>query len=210
MADLNRFRNIETDFRKFRFFAVLCIGVSLVIVALVSYSSIRMVSDATNKVYILDNGKTLLAAFKTNADENRPAEAKSHAKRLLNLIFSMSPDKALIDENIAQAVYLGDTSVYATIANLKESKFYDRMIAATASSKLVFDSTSFNIDVSKYPYKIDVNCTNYITRSSVIEERKLYCSMDMRVVERSDNNPHGLIVEKFSPKSEIIKTYNRN
>ena len=210
MDQRNVFKDIELEFKKFRFFALLVAGFCIGISVLVLFNANSMVAKATDKIYVLDNGKTLLAAYKTNAEDNRPAEIRSHSKRLLNLLFSMGPDKAQIDDNISQALYLGDSSVYAIVSNLKESKFFDRMIAATASSKLIFDTASITVDISTYPYLVNIKCKNFITRTSVVEERDLFCSMDLRNVPRSDNNPHGLIVENLIAQSEIVNTFKRN
>ena len=204
------FKDIEVEHRKNRLISLGLIVACVAIVGIVMYNANKMVEKATNKVYVLDNGKTLLAAFKMNADDNRPAEIRSHTKKLLNLLFTIGPDKTQIDQNNAEVLYLGDSSVFAIINNMKEARYYDRMIAASASSKLVFDTGAIKIDFSVYPYAVQVDCKNFIVRTSTIEERKLTCNLRLRNVPRSDNNPHGLIAENFIANSIIETSQQRN
>lgn len=130
------FKDIESEHRRNRVVVIALVAACVLIVGIVMYNANKMVQAATDKVYILENGKALLAAYKMNADDNRPAEIRSHTKRLLNLLFSIGPDKTQIDQNISEALYLGDSSVYSIVGNMKEARYYDRMIAASAAASL--------------------------------------------------------------------------
>ena len=207
---IKMFRDIEVEHQRNRVGVIAIFAACVIICGMAFFFATNMVKEATNKVYIMENGKALLAAYKTNAEDNRPAEIRDHTKRLLSLLFTISPDKTQIDQNIRDVLYLGDSSVSAVISNMKEARYYDRMIAASASSKLIFDS-SFNIkiDYSVYPYRVDVKCKNFIIRTSTVEERVLTCSMTLLNIARSDNNSHGLLAENFLVNSEVENTINR-
>lgn len=203
------FKDIESEFRARSIAMLMLLGAFIAGIAITMFFATKMVKEATNKVYVVENGKSLLAVYKTNADDNRPAEVRSVSKRLVSLLFTISPDKEQINDNIREAIYLGDSSVVSFVSNLKENKYYDKMIAASASSRVVFDTASIKADFSFYPYKVDILCKNIITRSSMVEERNLKCQFQLRNIPRSDNNPSGLLAERFIASAEIEKTIER-
>jgi conjugative transposon TraK protein len=210
MDKLKPLRNIEKEHKTNRLVVIVVVVLSFLFCIIVAIRSINYAEKATNKVYVVENGNSLLTAFKTNAEDNRPAEIKNHIKTLLNLLFTIAPDKEQIEKNQKEASFLGDSSVTNFISNMQEAKYYSHLIAASASSKLNFDSASFNVDYSKYPYIAEVVCKNIIVRPTNSEVRTLDVKMKLRNVPRSDNNPHGLIIEDFDPRTLDSLTYERN
>lgn len=69
-------KNIESSFRQVRLFtlvfAVLCFGV----VGVVVYKSYQFAEDQRKKIYVLDNGKSLMVALSQDMSINRPVEAR--------------------------------------------------------------------------------------------------------------------------------------
>ena len=64
------------------------------------------------KIYVLDQGKSLMLALSQDLSQNRPVEAREHTRRFHELFFSLSPDKSAIEENIRRALFLADRSAY--------------------------------------------------------------------------------------------------
>ena len=62
------------------------------------------------KIYVLDQGKSLMLALQQDVAQARPAEAKAHIRRFHELFFTNSPSKQQIDYNISEALNLADNS----------------------------------------------------------------------------------------------------
>ena len=52
------------------------------------------------KIYVLDEGKSLMLALSQDLEQNRPVEAREHVRRFHELFFTLSPDKNAIEGNI--------------------------------------------------------------------------------------------------------------
>ena len=82
--------NIETSFRQIRLyafvFAIVCVAVSGYAV----YASYSFAKEQREKIYVLDQGKSLMLALSQDASRNRPVEAREHVRRFHELFFSMA------------------------------------------------------------------------------------------------------------------------
>ena len=100
------FRNIENGFKQIRMyaiaFAVLCSGVSIFAVGYAYYFAEKQ----REKIYVLDNGKSLMLALSQDEKINRPVEAKEHVRRFHELFFNLAPDKKAIEDNTKRAFLL--------------------------------------------------------------------------------------------------------
>lgn len=184
--------------RKFRFTvyvllitALSMIGVSVYVFAISS----RLVERSRQKIYVLDNGKSLLAALREDITENRNAEARDHVKRFHELFFSMEPDKQYIESNIREALYLADRSAMQQYQSYKENNLYNQVIASDISMTLQTDS--IHLDFSTYPYGFTFFGKQKIVRKSNITIRRLITSGSLRNTSRTDNNPHGFLLENW-------------
>ena len=85
--------NIETSFRQIRLyafiFAIVCVAVSGYAV----YASYSFAKEQREKIYVLDQGKSLMLALSQDASKNRPVEAREHVRRFHELFFTIAPDK---------------------------------------------------------------------------------------------------------------------
>lgn len=83
------------------------------------------------KIYVLDEGKSLMLALSQDLEQNRPVEAREHVRRFHELFFTLSPDKSAIEGNIQRAMFLSDRSAYAHYVDLAEQGYYNRIIRET-------------------------------------------------------------------------------
>ena len=101
-------RNIENSFRQIRLyaiaFAVLCISV----VGYAVWQSYRFAEEQRQKIYVLDNGKSLMLALAQDASINRPVEAREQVRRFHELFFTLAPDKNAIESNMGSHKFYGD------------------------------------------------------------------------------------------------------
>ncbi len=184
--------------RKFRFTVYVLLTVSLVVIGLSSYIftlSIRMVEDSRQKIYVLDNGKSLLVALREDISENRDAEARDHVKRFHELFFTLEPDKEYIENNIREALYLADHSAMNQYRSFKENNVYNQVIASDISMTISTDS--IHLDFSSYPYSFTYFGKQKIVRTSNITLRNLETTGRLRNISRTDNNPHGFLMESW-------------
>ena len=197
--------------RKFRFIVYVLLVVSISLMGLSSYvftQSTRMVELSKQKIYVLDNGKSLLVALREDISENREAEARDHVKRFHELFFTLEPDKAYIENNIREALYLADRSAMEQYQAFKENNLYNRVIASDISMTLEADS--IQLDFSTYPYRFTFKGKQKIVRKSNITIRNLESSGLLRNISRTDNNPHGFLMEGWRiVKNNDLETIRR-
>ena len=182
--------------QKFRFTVYVLLVISLGITGLSTYVftlSAKMVETSKQKIYILDNGKSLLAALRENMTENREAEARDHVKRFHELFFTLEPDKEYIEKNVKEALYLADRSAMEQYQSFKENNMYNQVIASDISMTVQTDS--IRLDFTGYPYRFLYFGKQKIVRTSNITIRILETSGYLRNISRTDNNPHGFLMK---------------
>ena len=184
--------------RKFRFivYALVLVSLSLMgVSSFVFHESVKLVELSKKKIYVLDNGKSLLVALREDIRENRTAEARDHVKRFHELFFTLEPDKTYIENNVREALYLADRSAMEQYEAFKENNLYNQVIASDISMTLQTDS--IKLDFSSYPYRFTFIGKQKIVRKSNITIRSLRTSGDLRNISRTDNNPHGFLMENW-------------
>lgn len=184
--------------RKFRFTVYVLLVSSLSLVGISVYVitvSLNMVERSKQKIYVLDNGKSLLVALREDITENRNAEARDHVKRFHELFFTLEPDKEYIENNVREALYLADRSAMDQYQTFKENNVYNQVIASDISMTLQTDSIA--LDFSAYPYRFHFFGKQKIVRKSNITMRNLNTSGALRNISRTDNNPHGFLLENW-------------
>ena len=182
--------------RKFRFTVYVLFIVSLSLICISTYVftiSVKMVERSRQKIYVLDNGKSLLVALREDITENRNAEARHHVKRFHELFFTLEPDKEYIENNIREALHLADRSAMEQYQSFKENNVYNQVIASDISMTLQTDS--IQLEFSGYPYRFTFFGKQKIVRKSNITIRNLKTSGHIRNISRTDNNPHGFLME---------------
>ena len=192
-------KNIETSFKQIRIiaivFVVLCAGITGYSV----WSSYAFAEAQRQKIYVLDEGKSLMLALSQDLSQNRPVEAREHIKRFHELFFTLSPDKSAIESNINRALFLVDKSAFRYYQDMQEKGYYNRIVSNNINQVIQIDSVACNLDT--YPYKVVTYARQRIIRASNITERSLVTRCDLINSVRSDNNPHGFTMERF----EIIE-----
>lgn len=188
-------RNIETSFRQIRLFGIVFVCLCAAIVGYSVWSSYSFAEAQREKIYVLDGGKSLMLALSQDLSQNRPVEAREHIKRFHELFFTLSPDKSAIEGNIKRAMQLADKSAFNYYNDFSEKGYYNRIISGNINQVVQIDSVSCNFD--SYPYKATTYARQMIIRESNVTERSLVTRCNLLNSVRSDNNPHGFIIETF-------------
>ncbi|WP_353158613.1 conjugative transposon protein TraK [Myroides odoratus] len=189
-------RNIENSFKQIRLYAIVFAVVCLMVVGFSIYKSYDFAKEQREKIYVLDKGKSLMLALSQDASINRPVEAREHVRRFHELFFTLSPEKAAIEGNMQRAFNLSDKTAFDYYKDLLEKGYYSRVISGNIQQRVEVDS--IKIDFNAYPYKTLTYATQYIIRSSNLTKRNLVTSSQLISAVRSDNNPQGFIIEKFT------------
>ena len=195
-------RDIEKSFKGVGKLALVSVVMSLVFAAVVSVAALVYAERQREKIYVLDQGKSLLLALQTDAVMSKEIEVKDHVTRFHELMFTLSPQKQTIQENLDRAFNLADRSAYEYSQDLAEKGYYSRLVSANISQQMMVDSVVFQ--GNGYPYQVRTYARQYVVRESNISECQLINS------SRSDVNPHGLLIEKFKvTENNLIETRKR-
>jgi conjugative transposon TraK protein len=190
-----KMKNIDTAFRYVRGFTMLVITGCIVICCYTLYKSFTAVTLMQDRVYILTNGKAL-EAYASDRKDNVPVEARDHVKTFHRFFFTLDPDDKVIKSNVTKALYLADDSAKRIYDDLKENGYYAGVISGNISQTITIDS--ININTNEYPYPFKCYARQNIIRSTSILNRNLITAGTLRNVSRSDNNPHGFLIERWT------------
>lgn len=201
-------KNIESSFRHLRLFSMLFLGACTLISVAAVWTSYRFAEAQRQKIYVLDQGKSLILALSQDMAQNRPVEAREHVRRFHELFFTLSPDKAAIESNLNRALLMADRSALSYYKALSEKGFFNRLIASGISQTVRIDSIRCNFD--SYPYQVTTYARQRIMRESTITERSLVTTCRLINAVRSDNNPQGFLLENLNViENKDLATYDR-
>jgi conjugative transposon TraK protein len=189
-------RNIENSFRQIRLYALVFTVLCTSIAGYAVWLSYRFAEEQRQKIYVLDNGKSLMLALAQDASINRPVEGREHIRRFHELFFTLAPDKNAIESNMRRAFNLADKSAFDYYKDLSEKGYYNRIISGNVQQRIEVDSVVCNFDT--YPYAVRTYAKQFIIRSSNVTKRNLVTSCYLVNSVRSDNNPQGFNIEKFA------------
>lgn len=188
-------KNIESSFKQLRIFGIIFLCLCAAVAGYSVWSAYDFAEAQRQKIYVLDNGKSLMLALSQDLSQNRPVEAREHVRRFHELFFTLSPDKAAIESNIGRALQLSDKSAFNYYKDLSEKGYYNRIISGNINQTIQIDSVNCNLDV--YPYQVATYARQMIIRESNITERSLVTTCKLLNSVRSENNPHGFAIEAF-------------
>ena len=189
-------RNIENSFKQIRLHAIVFALLCIMVTGYTVWQSYHFAEQQRQKVYVLDNGKSLMLALAQDASINRPVEAREHIRRFHELFFTLAPDKDAIESNMKRAFNLADKSAFDYYKDLAEKGYYNRIISGNVQQRIDLDSVICDFD--HYPYAVKTYAKQFIIRSSNLTKRNLVTSCNLVNSVRSDNNPQGFNIEKFA------------
>jgi conjugative transposon TraK protein len=200
-------RNIERSFQFMRAVALLSVVGSFVFGVVLFFKALRVVEEDRERIYILSAGKAF-EAFASDSRINLPVEARAEIADFHNAFFTLDPDEKQIEAGLKKALYLADGSAKRVYDNLKESGYFGGVISANISQRLTVDSVS--LDMGQHPFSFRCYGTLQITRTTSIVTRDLVTQGLLREVTRSDNNPHGFLIERWEiVENRDLKVENR-
>ena len=199
-------KNIESSFQQIRLFGIVVVCVCALTAICSVIFALNFAEKQREKIYVLDDGKSLMLALSQDMEQNRPAEAREHVRRFHELFFTLSPDKSAIEHNINRAMSLADKSAYNYYSDYVEKGYYNRIIAGNITQVLQVDSIV--ADFNNYPYNVRTYARQMIIRQSNVTERSLVTQCKLVNTNRSDDNPNGFMIEGLTilENNDIITT----
>jgi conjugative transposon TraK protein len=202
-----QFKNIDTAFKHIRWFSVALIFTCGFVVCYSVYKSYALIQSNQQRIYILANGKAL-EAYSAERKDNIPVEARDHVSTFHYLFFTLSPDDKVIQQNMRKALYLADESARKQYDNLRENGYYASVISGNVNQEIRIDSV--RIDIREYPFYFRCIAIQKIIRTTSTVTRSLVTEGYLRNIQRSDNNPHGFLIERWNTiENKDIKIENR-
>src|SRR5579863_2253621 len=201
-------KNINSAFRHIKMFSIALIICTLLICFFSLYENHRVITEAQQRIFILANGKAL-EAYGADRKDNIPVEARDHISMFHHYFFSLDPDEKIITANITRALYLADGSAKKQYDNLKESGYYTNLISGNISQQIIIDSVT--VDINSYPFYFRCIAREKLIRTTSVVTRSLISEGYLRNIERSDNNSHGFLIERWEIiENKDLKIENRN
>ncbi|PRY27820.1 conjugative transposon TraK protein [Spirosoma oryzae] len=190
--------SVESSFKLLRIVMLSIIVAVLLFAAVIAYWAFNSVEASRQRVYVMDNGKSIMLALAQDHNINRPAEAKDHVRSFLKLLFELEPDEKQIDASIEQATYLGNkASVVRLYTDLKEKGYYNQLIQGDVHQKVEIELSGIQVQMDQSPYYFRAKGRQVLIRSTNVTVRNLDVEGYLIDVARTDNNPHGFMVERF-------------
>lgn len=189
------FNNIETSFRKMKFVTILSVCAAAVIAVGSVAASGWFLDKSQDTIFVVDKGSAVMAT-RDSDDSHRELEAKDHVIRFHELMFNLAPSAESIQRNLDRALVMSDRSAYDYWMDLSERGFYQRLVSANISQEFVTDSVKVNM--LSYPHSVTTYGKIYMLRESNITAYDFESTCRLVDVERSQTNPHGLMIERFT------------
>lgn len=199
--------SVEEKFQRIRKFSVWSVGLSAVISCWAIWQGYHASAAAGRRIYLLSSGK-VLEAVSSEREENLPVEARDHLRMFHRLFFDLDPDEKSIRANISQALYLADQSAKKLYDDQQEKGWIGGLVSGNISQLVRLDSIVVDLNIEPYAFR----CVGVETlmRATSVTTRTLVTRGFLRNVQRSDNNPHGFLIEGFEVvENGELKTVNR-
>lgn len=185
---------LDLAFRYTRLLSIIAVGGSLLFSGMAFIIALRAVTRSQDRVYILSSGKAL-EALAADRKSNIPVEARDHIRSFHQFFFSLDPDEKVIESHLAQALNLADASASRLYDNLRENAYYSGVVSGNISQEITVDSIA--LDMQTYPIYFKCYGTEKIIRPTSQTTRTLITEGWLRNTSRSDNNPHGFLIEHW-------------
>ncbi len=195
---LNKLKDIQTIHSLTKVYLIGITTIAVVVSIFAIFQSYQFAESQREKIYVLDNGKSLILALQQDINQSRPAEAKAHVQRFHELFFTLTPNLESIERNINQALQLSDETPAFYYKERKSKQYYEHIVQGGIICEIFTDSVVVNMD--KYPYEATYYGKTTFMRSTDIEYFSIVSHQLLINSPRTDSNPHGFVLGKWNIK----------
>lgn len=202
------FGTIEQAFKKTKLLTISTLACAAVIAIGSLVFAFMYASSKTDLIYVTDAMGQTVSARADDAGFWRGIECKDHVMRFHEYMFNLSPSSDAIERNVERALVLADKSAYDYYQDMAERDYYTRLVNANIIQQIIIDSVHVNMNI--YPHDVHTYATIYLTRESNITSYAFESTARIVEMGRSENNPHGLMLERFNViRNDKIETRKR-
>lgn len=183
--------------QKFKLTFLVSLTILIISIGGICFTVIKTYSfleEQRKNIYVLDNGIPLLIS-QSGVEENRTVERQAHVNTFHRLFFTLPPDNDFIEKNIKKATYLADESAMFEFKSLKEKNFFSNLLSTSTNVTILTDSIVLTDQGENIIF--DYYGTQRLDRRSSTLIRGLHTRGNLRDIQRSENNPHGIIIENW-------------
>lgn len=188
-------------------FIVLSVLLMAFFSSLISLYQVRQVQqDFLNKAFAISPDGGVLPLELVSQKEQLAVEVKSHLDQFHRYFYDLNTSN--YKENIAKALWLGNSSVDQVYRQKKADGVYNRLLQYSLLQRVTKVESTVNL--AGAPYSFEVTTWFEINRGSSTEKYQLVTSGELIRVDRSfPNNPHGLLITNFF-ENQLIKQPDEN
>ena len=177
------------------------IGCVVICIALGAYTY-KLISEERSQIYVLDGDIPFLAQ-RAKLEANFTMEAKAHIQLFHHYFFTLPPDDKYIEWTMNKAMYMADGSALKQKRAMQETGFFNDIVSSSATCTIMCDSINFDEKTRKFTYY----GTQTIRRPSKTLRRSLVTTGNIENTERTENNPHGLLIVRWKTLKNIDLDY---
>ena len=192
-------KNIETSFRQIRLFTLVFLGLCAVVAVFSVVKSYQFAQRQREKIYVLDQGKSLMLALSQDLSQNRPVGFVAPWRRGTRSAASTSSSSRWRPTGRPSRATSTAPCSYATRAPTTTRRIFRRRVTTTAWWRATSISRCGSIrwSATSTPYRVTTYAREMIIRESNVTERSLITRCNLINSVRSDNNPQGFTMERF-------------
>lgn len=177
------------------------VGCTAICIAIGAYTY-KLISEERSQIYVLDGDIPFLAQ-RAKIEANFTMEAKAHIQLFHHYFFTLPPDDKYIEWTMNKAMYMADGSALKQKRAMQETGFFNDIISSSATCTIMCDSINFDEKTRKFTYY----GTQTIRRPSKTLRRSLVTTGNIENTERTENNPHGLLIVRWKTLKNIDLDY---
>ncbi|MBL3657683.1 hypothetical protein [Fulvivirga sediminis] len=197
--ELKSLKDIPVTFSIVKKALYICLGVSLLVSIGSMVWAYSLCTRYLNTTYIVTNeGKAIMlnSQNKYKVDQFRKPEIVNHIKEFHKLFFEI--DQFNYEQRVNRSLYLIGNSGRDLYLTLKAKRYYSNIVANNLEHELQIDN--IYIDSDTYPYRGEFYGKVIIKRTDqkLESSQKLHSSFELTNVARTEENPHGLLIENYT------------
>lgn len=201
----------KNDLTKYKFILIIVTVLAMVANIYIIKTSFDEAEEERQQIFVADSQNTLLLALANNIATNRGNEAKAVVSKLHTHLFYMSPTSSAIEGGIKSACDLSDASVKQYCDKMRESGWYNKMMAEGISTEFMPDSiVLYQSDIQGYDYIVRLYGKTCTITPTIIEFKRIETSCYVEEQRRTIDNPNGYKCCNFAVnKMERIRFFER-
>lgn len=130
-----------------------CFIMSIIVCGVSLFYANSTIQESKKNVYVLVNNNSLVRAKSTDITNSIDILMKSQINHINSLLYQQVPDNENMNNQLREAITIGDKSVSKIIDALKQNDYYNSILNQQYYTLLNADSIRINYSVEPYQWK---------------------------------------------------------